>query len=89
MSSAAHHSRDSLFYSKRAVARQRVNLKLEAGASESSPPSQSESSARALPDPDALTAEIFMTPPKRQKGWLTQLLTQPRWPSPPETHGGA
>jgi hypothetical protein len=53
-------SRDSLFYSNHAVARQRVNLKLEACASESSPPSQSESSARALPNPDASTTEIFM-----------------------------
>ena len=59
-----------------------VNLKLEAGASESSPPSQSESPARPpsqsesparpMPDSDASTSEISMTPPKRQKGWLTQ-----------------
>ncbi len=71
MAGAAHHSCDSLFCSNHAVARQ-INLKPEAGASESSPQSQSEDSARALPDPDASTAEISMTPPKRQKGWLTQ-----------------
>ncbi len=38
----------------------KVNLKLEAGASESSPPSHSQSPARALPDSDASTSEIFM-----------------------------
>jgi hypothetical protein len=45
MSSSAHHSRDSLFYSNHAVALQLVNLKLEASSSysssESLPPSQS------------------------------------------------
>ena len=54
-------SPDFFYYLKSRRCRHiKVNLKLEAGASESSPPSQSESSARALPDPDALTAEIFM-----------------------------
>jgi hypothetical protein len=65
-------SRDFFFYFKSRRCRHiKVNLKLEAGASESSPPSQSESPARALPDSDASTSEICMTPPKRQKGWLT------------------
>ena len=82
VSSTAHFTR-LLFYSKsRRYRHITVNLKLEAGASESSPPSQSESPARPLsqsesparpmPDSDASTSEIFMTPPKRQKGWLTQ-----------------
>ena len=82
VSSTAHFTR-LLFYSKSRRCRHiTVNLKLEAGASESSPPSQSESPARPLsqsesparpmPDSDASTSEIFMTPPKRQKGWLTQ-----------------
>ena len=82
VSSTAHFTR-LLFYSKsRRYRHITVNLKLEAGASESSPPSQSESPARPpsqsesparpMPDSDASTSEIFMTPPKRQKGWLTQ-----------------
>ena len=82
VSSTAHFTR-LLFYSKsRRYRHITVNLKLEAGASESSPPSQSESPARPpsqsesparpMPDSDASTSEIFLTPPKRQKGWLTQ-----------------
>ncbi len=56
-----------LFYFKFAVwsaLTQESQLELEIGPSESSPPSQSESAARLLPDSAALTSEIFMTPPK-------------------------
>ena len=71
VSSTAHFTR-LLFYSKSRRCRHiTVNLKLEAGASESSPPSQSESQARPLsqsesparpmPDSDASTSEIFMS----------------------------
>ncbi len=67
----AHFTRLLFYFKSRRCRHIKVNLKLEAGASESSPPSQSESPARALPGSDASISEICMTPPKRQKGWLT------------------
>ena len=71
VSHCAFHATSFFYFKSRRCRHIKVNLKLEAGASESSPPSQSESPARALPDSDASTSEICMTPPKRQKGWLT------------------